>query len=478
MGTVKLASMIMPAVLLMVFVAAKFYQENDGAFETVVSRIVPWPTTAIKGQIGKLEYSASASALTPLQAEDSTDLSETASMSTDNKEESVERDGTLAVPSLLPRNRLKLVDIASALFKSAESLTLQEPTPDSVNSSAEDVKIATTELPNIFKVPELFLTTTTDAAVAAPLDEISPANFVEVKMRVNDTDLIFEPKGNWERNSNGQGFSFMGSPHGEEDAPEILNFNTSLAHQMLNGKWVYFWGDSTMRQIFTAFLNGIQGSSISFQEAKSTFRSSGAQPNRKPYKPLPFDDTPCSVNEHAEHEDLVTQGSGASVSLTYGWKHFIHEEYDVTFLHEVLPSLRPGALPDVIVLSTGVHNCWHFGDSREWENMRELDAFLAELDRTEFPLPKIVWLDNVLFINGPPNSGWPDVCRRFNEYLRKRVKERVLGGNRREAFVSREHMTWDTPAELWGDVWRLHLAGDVYVAVGGLVLQAMKALGV
>lgn len=214
------------------------------------------------------------------------------------------------------------------------------------------------------------------------------------------------------------------------------------------------------------------------QEAKSTFRSSGAQPNRKPYKPLPFDDTPCSVNEHAEQEDLVTEGSGASVSLTYGWKHFIHEEYDVTFLHEVLPSLRPGALPDVIVLSTGVHNCWHFGDSREWENMREFDAFLAELDRTEIPLPKIVWLDNVLFINGPPNSGWPDVCRRFNEYFRTKIKERVMGSNRREAFVSREHVTWDTPAELWGDEWRLHLAGDVYVAVGGLVLQAMNALGV
>lgn len=212
------------------------------------------------------------------------------------------------------------------------------------------------------------------------------------------------------------------------------------------------------------------------QEAKSTFRSSDAQPGRNPYKPFPFDATNCAVNEHVEQEDLVIHGSGkpVAVSLTYGWKHFIHEEYDRFFLREVLGKLPK--LPDVIVISTGLHNCWHYGESAEWEKKRDFDAFLGELESAQLDLPPIVWLDNVLFVNGPSGGGWPDVCRRFNEALRTRIKERLMRGRRRDAFVSREQMTWTAPPELWGDEWRLHLAGDVYEAVGGLVLQAMNAL--
>ncbi|GAQ85033.1 hypothetical protein KFL_002180080 [Klebsormidium nitens] len=231
-----------------------------------------------------------------------------------------------------------------------------------------------------------------------------------------------------------------------------------------------------MRQVFTAFQNGIQGSELSFEESKSKFRSSSPQEGRKPYTPLPHDDTPCWINEHVEHEDLLLPHSGQAVNLTYGWKHFLFEEYDVTFLQTQLPNLRAGRLPDVIVISSGLHNCYHFKDARAWEDQRDLDAFLTELDRVPYALPPIVWLDNVIFDKPAPETGYPEACRRFNEYYRARIRARVLSGDRRDSLVSREQITWTAPSELWGDQLRLHLAADVYTVVAGFVLQAMEAL--
>lgn len=182
------------------------------------------------------------------------------------------------------------------------------------------------------------------------------------------------------------------------------------------------------------------------------------------------------MNEHVENEDYLLPHSGQAINLTYGWKHLLYEEYDVTFLHDVLPHLHPGRLPDVMVISSGLHNVYHFKDAREWEDRRALDAFLAELDRAQYTLPPIVWLDNVIFDKPAPECGYPPVCRRFNEYFRERVCDRVSNRNRRESFVSREQITWTAPPELWGDEMRLHLADEVQVAVAGLVLQAMEAM--
>lgn len=267
MGVVKAASLIVPAVLLMVFVAVHFYQEGDGAFEAVASRIVPWPSMVVDGETGKLDPSASASVLTSVKAEENLSFGETDSILVEAPKESIEQNGTVAVASLLPRNMLNLGNIASVL-SSAESLTLEEPTPEPATSSAQEFIAVTTEHSNSSTVPDLVLANGTVAnlsLVANLSNESGSVNGAKVEIKTNNTDLIFEPSGNWERNSNGQGFSFMGSPNGRAGTPEAINFNTSLAHEMLNGKWIYFWGDSTMRQIFTSFLNGIQGSSISFQ---------------------------------------------------------------------------------------------------------------------------------------------------------------------------------------------------------------------
>jgi hypothetical protein len=105
----------------------------------------------------------------------------------------------------------------------------------------------------------------------SPETENDDAELTAGARRVENADLIFEPSGNWERvdrAQGGQSYQYVNGPNRGIGATEVLKFNQTLAHQLLDGKSVYFWGDSTMRQIFTAFFNGVQGSQITFQVGK------------------------------------------------------------------------------------------------------------------------------------------------------------------------------------------------------------------
>lgn len=190
-----------------------------------------------------------------------------------------------------------------------------------------------------------------------------------------------------------------------------------------------------------------------------------AQEGRQPYLPPSWDNTACHLNERTCTHKLQFEDS--EISWTVDWKHFIYEDYDEwLFLHN-LPVLKSGGgkVPDVLVLSTGVHSCYHYEDLN-WlpKHFRNVDSFLHVLLNAPVKPKAVILLDSVVH-NDPRTVQFEKPTEsqcaiEVNRYIQTKVREILKDKGDSYpwlSFISRDNITRGAPKELWEDARRVHL---------------------
>lgn len=138
-------------------------------------------------------------------------------------------------------------------------------------------------------------------------------------------------------------------------------------YKILSNKWIYFFGDSTTRQVWASFAAPFKDNSFERNVKEWTRHYCGKQDKRKkrhPKDPGIFDEEgwrgPCGANEVTCH----VSGYGTTGLLTYDWKHFPYDDYDEYLFGEkgAWQAGFPGEgerRPDLFVIQFGLHSCTH-----------------------------------------------------------------------------------------------------------------------
>jgi hypothetical protein len=157
-------------------------------------------------------------------------------------------------------------------------------------------------------------------------------------------------------------------------------------YAVLNRKWVYMFGDSTTRQVWSSFAapfqeNNFERNSKEWSRhyvsnaAKQCLRSAGhnilvcMQCNKQEHRfkhvkggifPEEGWRGPCGVNEVTCH----VAGYGEGGLLTFDWKHFPYEDYDEYLFGPDGPWVKGFSgegtrTPEILTLQLGLHSCWH-----------------------------------------------------------------------------------------------------------------------
>ena len=163
--------------------------------------------------------------------------------------------------------------------------------------------------------------------------------------------------------------------YSKTDARELQKKGGWLDHSLkessyspLRGKWIYFFGDSTLRQIWTSYAAPFQDNHFE-RNAKEWTRhycapqTNGGKRKTKHVKGGDYPDEgwmgPCGVNEVTCH----VSGYDDNGLLTYDWKHFPYEDYDEWMWGKGGPwgaENKEDRRPDILVLAgMGLHTCWH-----------------------------------------------------------------------------------------------------------------------
>jgi hypothetical protein len=129
--------------------------------------------------------------------------------------------------------------------------------------------------------------------------------------------------------------------------------NSSTSYDLLNNKWIYFNGDSTVRMVYGSFLVPPKGIEFEKNLKKYSRTECSKQYPRRKKGTVKF----CGQNEVT----CTVQGFGDRGILSFDWKHFMLEDYDKWLLGGTGPwnidrSLRR---PDVFIIQTGLHTCYH-----------------------------------------------------------------------------------------------------------------------
>jgi hypothetical protein len=159
------------------------------------------------------------------------------------------------------------------------------------------------------------------------------------------------------------------------DARELQKTGGWIGHTLVNspysvlrGKWIYFFGDSTLRQIWTSYAAPFQDNHFERNSKEWTRHYCAPQTtdNRRRKKHVKGGDFPeegwmgpCGANEVTCH----VSGYDENGLLTYDWKHFPLEDYDEWMWGPKGPwgqENKEDRRPDILVISgLGLHTCWH-----------------------------------------------------------------------------------------------------------------------
>jgi hypothetical protein len=103
-------------------------------------------------------------------------------------------------------------------------------------------------------------------------------------------------------------------------------------YDWLRDQWIYFFGDSTIRQVWSSFSSPIVGKEFEQRAKQYSRQFCQPQDHRKHHPPNGFFPEEgwqgsCGLNEVSCH----LQGFGRNGKITYDWKHFPFEDYDSWF---------------------------------------------------------------------------------------------------------------------------------------------------
>jgi hypothetical protein len=137
---------------------------------------------------------------------------------------------------------------------------------------------------------------------------------------------------------------------------------SSIVTSLLRDKWLYFLGDSTVRQVWASFVGPLQYSQFE-ENAKDYVRSKcQRQTNRTQHKtPGSYPEEgwrgSCGLNEVT----CSIPGYGDKGLLTFDWKHFVYEDYDDYLWGDdgLFRSDKSIRKPDLLIVQTGLHSCHH-----------------------------------------------------------------------------------------------------------------------
>lgn len=320
-------ALLVSACLFTALIAVRFYSEGHGSFEAVVSKLIPWQSVwsgahnrplkepvnlplnevdalsvgteeagigtggvggdraekAATDAIATEEIEPESAGTKTVTKEIVTETVETEEVTGETVTKEMVYTGTAETEELTTETVAKEIDAETVGTKevAGETVTKEISTSETVGTEeltreTLTIKTAGTETAGITtfgtRMPETGRGGVLERGGSGTVSPATENNNAELTAGAfKNADLIFEPSGSWERVDNAQGgqsFQYVNRPNHGIGATEVLKFNQTLAHQLLDGKSVYFWGDSTMRQIFTAFFNGVQGSQITFQVGK------------------------------------------------------------------------------------------------------------------------------------------------------------------------------------------------------------------
>ena len=151
-----------------------------------------------------------------------------------------------------------------------------------------------------------------------------------------------------------------------------VNGTHSSSYQSLHDKYIYFLGDSTVRQVFALFVSIQRGENFT-KNAKDWTRTKC----RKQYPQRILG----SKNHCAKNEvKCDIEGFGPKGRIVYDWKHHIFEDYDKWLWGGTGPWHvdRTIPRPDFLVLQTGMHSCFHEYESRHF-NQSNVDNIFKSI---------------------------------------------------------------------------------------------------
>ena len=131
------------------------------------------------------------------------------------------------------------------------------------------------------------------------------------------------------------------------------NSSYSSSYRPLYDKYIYFLGDSTIRQIFGLFGSIKRGESFG-KNAKEWSRSQcrSQYPQR-----VVGSKNHCGRNEVT----CDIEGLGSEGRIVYAWKHYVFEDYDKWLWGGTGPWHidRTVPRPEILIMQTGLHACFH-----------------------------------------------------------------------------------------------------------------------
>lgn len=135
-------------------------------------------------------------------------------------------------------------------------------------------------------------------------------------------------------------------------------------YSMINHKWIYFYGDSTLRQIWATYGAPFKDNDFERNAKEWSRHYCNGQTHRKRHPkggvfPEEGWSGPCGVNEVTCH----IAGYGDAGLLTFDWKHFPYEDYDQFMFGEHGPWVKgfegENRRPDLLAIQFGLHTCAH-----------------------------------------------------------------------------------------------------------------------
>lgn len=158
--------------------------------------------------------------------------------------------------------------------------------------------------------------------------------------------------------------------------------------QDFTNQWIYFSGDSTLRQVYGEFYGIIHRTQApGYADLKHHSRQDCPHQLRDSYVPPPWDPTPCYLNEMTCHNHYNDTGMGQNIEITFDWKHLIYEDYDRALYNRWEAGKNR---PQFLFVSPGIHDCYHAPEEYEHHarELAKLASHLASLQRQT-----VIWID-------------------------------------------------------------------------------------
>jgi hypothetical protein len=165
-----------------------------------------------------------------------------------------------------------------------------------------------------------------------------------------------------------------------EKLAQRQGFQKNVPYSLLNNKWLFFYGDSTTRQlvgVLEAPLKGPKGPAWEKDLKYIVRRNCTRQDRKKPWPGI------CHLNEWL----CRFPGYGPTGNLTYSWKHLAMEDYD-EWLFSDKGIWAPDATryPDMMYIQLGLHSCSHGAFDLKTNDPKPFDPAFSADDVTRVPL--------------------------------------------------------------------------------------------